>query len=54
MAQLGPHFAAAKLPGLRTGRVVGNLVELGGNLGARRRRTWTRGFSYHQPADPLQ
>ena len=26
--QIGLRFAAAKLPGLRTGRVVGNLVEL--------------------------
>jgi hypothetical protein len=32
--QLGLRFAAANLPGLRTGRVAGSLVEPGWGLGA--------------------
>ena len=51
--QLGLRFAAAKLPGLRTGRVVGNLAERSWSLGGQRNRTVDPGLSYLQTADPL-
>jgi hypothetical protein len=35
--QLGLRFAAAKLPGLRTGRAIGSLVEPRVGLGAQER-----------------
>jgi hypothetical protein len=51
--QLGLRFVAAKLPGLRIGRVVGKLVELVWGLGTQRSPIVDSGVSCRQPAVSL-
>ena len=50
--QLGLRFAAAKLPGLRTGRGAASFVEPSGTLVARGGDRASE-LCYHQPAVPL-
>ena len=51
--QLGLRFAAAKLPGLRTGQVVGNVVEPKRDAPVARSAGRGLGVCYGHPADPL-